>query len=121
MPVPFATTANANSAANLATLQMAAFDEFMFYATDAIENAELQGKKFVVLTTFQYCNIENIQTFFISLGYAISYPDEINPDNPLYEPYEDYGVNGIPLPRLINPVRMKLDWTIVQPNGNSYP
>lgn len=120
MPTPpNSTTANADSLAEKTALQTAANNQFIDQAGQAIANAIDQGMYWVVLTTFQNCNILNLQTYFIGLGYEVSYPDLLNPNvspwNPAElfgESWDDFWNKGRHFPHLDNPVRMKLIWKI---------
>lgn len=111
-----ATTANTNSNANKAALQVSADASFLDQASQAINNAVSLGKFFVVLTSFENCNLIYLQNYFIGLGYRVSYPDPHNP-NQIIGPAQLFGNalvsffenGGTPTP-LKNPVRIRLDW-----------
>lgn len=121
MPTPpNQVTANAESLAAKTALQAAANAEFISQAADAIANATSQGLYWVVLTTFENCNILNLQTYFLGLGYHVFYPDLLNPNlspcNPAElfgECWNDYWNRGRHFPHLgKDPVRIKLEWKI---------
>lgn len=120
MPTPpNASAANADSLTDLTALQAAANAEFIDQAGTAIDNAISQGLYHVVLTTFQNCNILDLQTYFIGLGYEVSYPDELNPSLSPFNPaelfgedWDDFWNRGAHFPHLSNPVRIKLIWKL---------
>lgn len=120
MPTPpDSSTAKAESLAAKTALQTAANNEFIDQATQAIANATSQGLYWVVLTTFLNCNIQNLQTYFIGLGYEVEYIDARNPNLSPFNPAELFGEDwneywnrgGLP-PHLTNPVRIKLIWKL---------
>lgn len=116
---PNSTTANAESLAAKTALQTAANSEFIDQANYAIENATAQGLYRVVLTTFLNCNVLDLQTYFIGLGYQVDYPDLLNPNLSPYNPAElfgecwnNYWSGGGMAAHLNNPVRIRLEWKI---------
>lgn len=120
MPTPpNSTTANADSLAERTALESAANSQFISQAAQAIDNATAQGLYRVVLTTFKNCNILDLQTYFIGLGYEVDYPDLLNPNLSPFNPAELFGQDwdnfwnrGGQFPHLNNPVRMRLEWKL---------
>jgi hypothetical protein len=115
---PSAIDAQAASALAKLMLQMEADTQFISQAAQAITNAENQGTFFVVLTTFENCNIMYLQNYLISLGYTISYPQFGNPNISPFNPAQLFGWawnnywnnNEIVNQPYRNPVRMKIVW-----------
>jgi len=121
MPTPpNASSANADSLTDKTALKAAANSQFIDQAGQAILAAEAEGRYFVVLTTFKDCDILGLQTYFIGLGYAVSYPDLLNPNLSPFNPAELFGADwnnywnrNSNFPHLKNPVRIKLDWSLI--------
>lgn len=116
---PNSSTANADSLAQLTALQAAANALFIDQANTAIENAINEGKYWIVLTSFQNCNLLDLQTYFVGLGYQVQYPDMLNPNLTPQNPAQlfgqdlvDFWDNGGQVQHLSNPLRIKLLWQI---------
>lgn len=120
MPTPpISSVANADSLAERTALEAVANAQFIDQSAIAIENAIAQGKYWVVLTTFENCNILNLQNYYKGLGYCVIYPDRLNPNVNPWNPaelfgqdYFDYWNHGGWPPNMGNPVRIRLEWQI---------
>lgn len=117
MSTPNSVASNAASLAQKTALQAAANAQFISQTEIAIANAIDQGLYWVVLTTFEHCKILDLQTYYLSLGYHVWYPDLLNPNLNPWNPSElfgdcwvDYWNRGRHFPHLENPVRIKLTW-----------
>ena len=120
---PLASDAQAATIAARIILQAQADGQFLSQAAQAITNAEDQGVYFVVLTTFENCNIRTLQAYLQSLGYVISYPEFQNPNLSPWNPaqlfgwaWDNYWNNNEVVDQPIrNPARMKMSWKKATP------
>jgi hypothetical protein len=116
---PSASVAHALSTYDRQMLEAKANNSFMNQAGEAILNAIDQGLFWVVLTTFESCEVTFLQLFFEGLGFRVTYPDGLNPNLNPYNPAQLFGWalvnywarNGAEKKR--NPVRLRLEWVII--------
>lgn len=114
MSTPSKAASNAASTTDLAALQADANARFIADANVLIDEATAQGKFFVYMTSFQYVDLEYINTYFFNLGYRVSFPDaNLTHGQPaeLFGEFWDqfWQHNGVP-PHLKNPTRVGLNW-----------
>lgn len=119
---PSAINANAKATQDISNLQSVANNQFIYQATPAINNAVAMGLYFVVLTTFENCNLVNLINYFRALGYTVILPDVHYQSAGDNAPYSFYGVdyyqwltNSYIFGQLQNPVRLRLEWLTPTP------
>ena len=121
---PNGSSANSNSNSNITALQAVANAQFIIQSAQAIQNAINQGLFFVVVTTFQNCNLTNLINYYHGLGYQVVLPDVHYQNGYDETPYSFYGqdyyawlTGSYVFSQLVNPVRIRLGWTLPTSGG----